>query len=99
MYHHFLQAFANLWTLAFARRTGFRVLGMLDFNVILYRFLDRENQRKCQTNSLLLFTIFMLVPNILRAKNPTFGMKTQHLFCLFKAQHKSSDTYKIFIAK
>lgn len=41
----------------------------------------------------------MLVPNILTAKEPTFEMKTQHLLALFKAQHKSSDTYKISRAK
>lgn len=102
MYHHFLQAFVNLWRLAFARITGFRVLSLLDFNVILYRLREKlagEKKKKFQTNSLLLFTIFMLVPNTLIGKNPTFGMKTQHLFPLLKAQRKSSDTYKISTAK
>lgn len=32
-------------------------------------------------------------------KNPTFEMKTQHLFPLLKAQQKYSDTHKISTAK
>lgn len=66
MYHHFLQAFSNLWILVFASITGFRFLGLLDFTVTLYRLFKKLTENKdFETNSLLLFTIFMVVSNIL----------------------------------
>lgn len=69
MYHHFLLAFSNLWILAFASITGFRFLGLLDFTVTLYRLFKKLTENKdFETNSLLLFTIFMVVSNILIRK-------------------------------